>query len=175
MELTEKDRKYIKYQMRMGWVFAIIILSFGGLFNLVYFATPLFDFSPDKMLWINLTILSMAGSFWVSMNRKLIADLRTGKEVKLEKVTKKEDLSVNEAGSGNLYIPLLGDLFPSLWGQDARKVERFNFIINNTRYEVEKGLFNKVSEGDLVEMHIARASRELIEILPKARHTRERK
>ena len=37
-ELTEKDRKVLKFEKRPGYVFSGLFLCFGGLFNLVYFA-----------------------------------------------------------------------------------------------------------------------------------------
>ena len=158
----------------MGWVFVIIIMAFGALFNLLAFSTPLMDLELRGILSVDLTLLLMAGSVWYSMNKKFISDLNKGKDVKLERVEKKENLTVHEAGSGNTYIPVLGDLFPQLWGSRTRELERYNFIINNTRHEVEKDLFIKVEEGGLVEMHIARTSKELIEIRPKIRNTRVR-
>lgn len=57
-----------------------------------------------------------------------------------------------EAGSGSLYIPILGDLFPNLWGQKMNPVDKWILIIDNTTYTVNKDFYDSVSEGDSVEI-----------------------
>ena len=37
IELTDNDRKVLKHEKRIGYVFMTLIYSFGGLFNLFYF------------------------------------------------------------------------------------------------------------------------------------------
>lgn len=153
MKLADKDISTINYEKRAGFVFSGLVLSYGGFFNLLYLCT-----SPN-LNWIVLFVadLLMVGvSFLISyfMNRKFNKDLNAGsKNITLEKIQHKENQTVYEAGSGCLYIPILGDIFPKLWGQNMRAIQKWNLIINNFRYEVEKELFDKVKESDFVEMH----------------------
>ena len=48
IELTENDRKILKQEKRIGYVFMTLIYSFGGLFNLFYFIFQ--KDSPDYKL-----------------------------------------------------------------------------------------------------------------------------
>ena len=52
-----------------------------------------------------------------------------------------------EAGSGSLYIPILGDLFPKLWGQKMKEIKKYKVILNGTTQQIEKDLFESVNEG----------------------------
>ncbi|NDV83903.1 hypothetical protein [Bacteroides sp. 51] len=69
-------------------------------------------------------------------------------------VVEKEAITDYEAGSGSLHIPILGDLFPKLFGQRMKPVGRW-FItarVNNGlyRYEVEEDLYKRLKEGDQI-------------------------
>ena len=69
-------------------------------------------------------------------------------------VIQKKEYKVDfEAGSGSLYIPVLGDLFPNLWGQKMNPVDKWILVINNTTYSVNKDFYDSVSEGDKVEIY----------------------
>ena len=164
MKLTYKDIKTIKYEKRMGIVFSSMILAFGGLFNLVYSVTT------DDMNWTMIVLIDL-GLIGVSIlishliNGKYNKDLKVGtKKIKTEKVQKKEDQTTYEAGSGAMYIPILGDLFPKLWGQQMKPIYKLNLIINNYRFEVEKEIYNKIEKGELVEMHYSQFSDTLLGI-----------
>jgi len=68
-------------------------------------------------------------------------------------IVKKKEYKVDyEAGSGSLYIPLLGDLFPNLWGQKMNPVDKWILIIDNTEYCVGKDIYDNITEGDSVEI-----------------------
>ncbi len=67
-------------------------------------------------------------------------------------IQKKEYKLDFEARSGSLYIPVLGDLFPNLWGQKMNPVDRWILVIDNTTYNVDKDFYDRVSEGDCVEI-----------------------
>jgi hypothetical protein len=99
------------------------------------------------------------------INRKLNKDLKFGtKKIRIEEVTKKEDKTSYEAGSGTLHIPILGDLFPKLWSKKMKPSYKVFLIINNYRYEIDKQLYDKVKKGDLVEMHYSQCSETLLSI-----------
>ena len=69
-------------------------------------------------------------------------------------VIQKKEYKVDfEAGSGSLYIPVLGDLFPNLWGQKMNPVDKWILVIDNTTYPVDKDFSDRVSEGDSVEIY----------------------
>ena len=69
-------------------------------------------------------------------------------------VIQKKEYKVDfEAGSGSLYIPVLGDLFPNLWGQKMNPVDKWILVIDNTTYPVDKEFYDRVSECDSVEIY----------------------
>lgn len=58
-----------------------------------------------------------------------------------------------EAGSGSFSIPLLGHLFPKLFHQEMRPIDRYFVIVRVDglyRYEVEKELYDRIEKGDKV-------------------------
>lgn len=91
-------------------------------------------------------VLSTGGIFIGSIivcnyaTRKIRSDIKTGKTIAKNVVAKsvvmnKEDV---EAGSGALYIPILGDLFPKLFGQKMNRTF-ISYIIdseNNEKYYI---------------------------------------
>jgi len=164
MQLTETDIKKIKYEKRMAFVFSSLLLLFGGFCNLVYIVL-----SQDKS-WILLFVgdfclIGLCSLIIHVMNRKYNYDLQTGlKTIKLEKVQRKECETSYEAGSGSMHVPILGSLFPKIWGQEMKPSLKYNLIINGFRYEVSKEIFEKVNENEFVEMQFAKHSDTLLGI-----------
>lgn len=80
--------------------------------------------------------------------RKLRSDIITGNTVAKmvgvkSVVLNKEDV---EPGSGVLYIPILGDLFPKLFGQKMKRVY-VSYIIteNNEKYDIPNDIHGDVN------------------------------
>jgi hypothetical protein len=142
MELTIENRKKLKREKRIGFVFAVLIIAFGALINLAYilsnqakgFLMPLFIAS-------GIIGLSCLVAFF--MNRRINRDLRAGiKEARVEQVEKKRHKVDYEAGSGVLYIPILGDLFPRLWKPKMNEYSKYILTLKGVEYDVEKELFD---------------------------------
>lgn len=57
--------------------------------------------------------------------------------------------SFTERINGPLYIPVLGDLFPRLWG-DRREVRRKRFLVHTDAgtFEVSEAKFAELQVGD---------------------------
>lgn len=71
--------------------------------------------------------------------------------VVLEKEYKKD----YEAGSGSLHIPILGDIFPKLFHQDMKPVDKYFVIVQQDsiyRYEVSQKVYETILVGDRVEI-----------------------
>ena len=86
------------------------------------------------------------------------------KAIKKEKVISKIKETNHEAGSGNLYIPILGDLFPKLWGQKMDDSVKYYLIINHIKYPIGEDLFHLVNENDFVNIHYSKYSNILLGI-----------
>lgn len=63
-----------------------------------------------------------------------------------------------EAGSGSLYIPILGDLFPSLFGQKMKAIDRWFTLVKIGdeiyKYEIDSSLYNEINKDDAVMIEI---------------------
>ena len=162
-QLSEKDKKTIKSEKRIAYIFSIIVFSFGALFNLVF----ILESSQDLKLLLSIDVGILLICFMIIffMNRKYNADLKEmTKIVKIKQVIMKYQEISHEAGSGVLYIPILGDLFPKLWGQKMKPIQSYYLNIDNYRNEIEKELYDTIEDGNFVEMHYAKNSGFLLTI-----------
>lgn len=161
-ELTDKDRKNLRYEKRMGYVFAGLILSFGGIFSLYYLV--LFK-TPTDYLIVSLTdagIILLAYFVCNRVNLKLNRDLKENtKELHMKRVCKKIQEKSYEAGSGAL-IPFLGDLFPKLWGQKMRESMKYFIITNDSKYEVDKEMYDYLKKDSDFYVHISKHSETIL-------------
>ena len=158
MKLSSEDIKVLKYERRFGFIFPAMIIAFAALLNIPYFgAAP----EPNMVYVIlfNTAVILLSLLLNYKMNNKLNVDLREGIKIsKRGKVQDKELTYLSEAGSGMLFIPILGNLFPKLWGQKMRQKEGYFLIINNTRHEVDQKLYEGLSQGDQVNIYYAENS-----------------
>lgn len=69
-----------------------------------------------------------------------------------EKLCKKLKEVGFEPGSGAMFIPILGDLFPKLWGPKMREVSHYFFEINGRKISVDEDLYNMLEPGDEVKI-----------------------
>ncbi|MEI6765537.1 MAG: hypothetical protein WCM76_07835 [Bacteroidota bacterium] len=163
MHLSKTDIKQIKYELRPGIIFSIIVLFFGGLFNVLFFTSENYNSRILFIVVADVVIMCSSLLVFYAMNRKYIKDLRAGtKQSKTGTVENKEEEISYEAGSGNLHIPILGDIFPKIWGQKMKENTKFFLIISNRKYEVEKEFYDKVNNGDLLEIYFSEYSEILL-------------
>lgn len=162
--LSNEEIVIIRREKRMGYIFAAIILMLGLLLNLWIILDS--DVENKGVLLIIDPLIVLISFFVCRMiNRDFNKDLRAGiKTIKEDTVQKKEARYVGEAGSGVLYIPILGDLFPKLWGQEMKMTSVFKLVVGSVRYTVEKETFANVEEGSAVKMHFAPNSKILLKV-----------
>lgn len=163
MKLSRENIKEIKHLKKMGIILPILIILITTLVSVGYM------FDPNKSLYLILSgyigILALCIIINYSLNRKYSKDINAGiKEIRIAVVSAKESKTSYEAGSGAMYVPALGDIFPKLWGQKMKPSELSYLIIDNVRQEVEKDTFDKIKEGDSVEMHYTKHSNTLLGI-----------
>ncbi|MGA3014947.1 MAG: hypothetical protein ABSD71_13045 [Bacteroidales bacterium] len=163
MELTAEDIKKLKYEKRIGYVFSAIIFSFGGLFNVIYFCTPLIELKLIFILIIDLLILIFGYLICFFMNKGFTNDLKSNKKKdKIERIVRKEEIIDYEAGSGTLDIPILSNLFPKLFRRAMRPIKILYLVIDNNRYPVDESFYNSVNEDELVIMYYSEYSETLL-------------
>jgi len=158
MRLTTEDISKIKYEKRIGFVFSAILFTFGIIANLI----TIFSFKKEMsltLILIDLAVIFICVLIPYFTNKKYNMDLKNGEKiVKIEQIQKKVIHIVYEAGSGKLYIPILGDLFPKQWGQKMREIPKTSLIIKRARYHIDKELFDQLNDGENIEMHYAKYS-----------------
>jgi len=163
-QLSGEEIGIIRKEKRMGYVLAILILLFGLLLNLGIIFNPEVEHRDPLVIIDPLIILLSFFVYW-RVNRKLNKDLRAGiKTVTTETVQKKEAIKSAEPGSGALFIPILGNLFPKLWGQEMKETTIFNLVIDSVSYNIEEETFARVEEGSAVKMHFAPNSKILLKV-----------
>jgi len=64
------------------------------------------------------------------------------------KIDKKVIEPSYEPGSGAMYVPILGDLFPKLFGPKMRSIPHYFIIAGNRKYKVEEEFYKNLKEGD---------------------------
>jgi len=153
--LSSEDIKILRKQKRVGYTFSLLFFAFVFLFDLIYFLIQ------DKINWIliisvNIGIIVLSFIVLYLMNRQYNKDIKKGEKVILKRnVEKKESLTEYEAGSGALYVPVLGNLFPKIWGQKMRSQNNYYIIANSRKYLVEKSFFDKIQPGDPINIYFS--------------------
>lgn len=158
MKLTPEDIAALRYERRFGYLFPALLLALAVLLNAINFIVKIV---PDviTVIFINAAVLMLCLLIHFKISHKVNLDLREGIKVwKKAKVQDKESNVSYEAGSGAMHIPVLGNLFPKLWGQEMRDSSCFYLILNSTRYEVSRELFEEVNVGDEVRIYYAQNS-----------------
>lgn len=106
-----------------------------------------------SLLIIILSIL-LSSTIAFVFNNKFRQDIKNGTKLLIPKTVKsKVHRTDYEAGSGSLH--------PS---KKMNEIDVFQFIIENTKYSVEKELFDSCLEGDIVIFHMAPKSEHLLTI-----------
>lgn len=164
MNLTKEDIRKINYEKRSGFVFSGFVIATCMLLNFVYFIVQ------EEVDWtlfygINSAILIISVIIVFLINRKYRRDLNEGIRILRKGIIEKKENSISyEVGSGSIEIPLLGSLFPKIWGQKMGSSDKYIFIISGIPYETDKDLFNRVQEGDSIKMYYTKFSEILLEL-----------
>lgn len=158
-ELNDKDRKVLQYEKRIGFVFSGLILCFGGFFNLFYFVLNKTEQNYLMIILIDLGIILLAYFVCNKIYLKVNRDLKDNrKEILKKRVDKKMEEKSYEAGSGALFMPILGNLFPKLWGQKMRETRIYYIFTGDTKYEVEKEFYDELKMDMDFYVHFAKHS-----------------
>ncbi len=164
LKLTEKDIKELKYQCRMGYVLPGMIFILGTFISGAIYELNFNTNSNGLNLGIDLLIALgfLIISFLVShlMNRKYYSDIGNDEKFSETKIIqKKKDKKDYEAGSGNMTT------LPH--NNPMKEFIRYDLIIENTKYRVDKELFDQCRDGDEVLFFYAPKSKYLLSIEKK--------
>jgi amino acid permease len=158
--LTLKDIKELRYQCRMGYILPFFLFFFGTLFSIALYenllnkedTTNLVAAVSILLVWVFLAILIS-----YKMNGKYYQDIRNNIKVPNTKIIQQKNRKRDfEAGSGNMTT------LPH--NNPMKEFYRYDFIVENTIYRVEKELFESCSEGDTIHFYYAPKSNYLLTI-----------
>jgi hypothetical protein len=151
--LTANDIKALKYACRPGFLMAIGFLFLG--------AFALIASSPDEWpvdlgkngVYIVLGLIFFtAFALGYTMSNKYLLDIRYGyKEIIEKKVEKKEFYIDHEPGSGRLF-----------WMFRMKPFHSYNIYIDGNKHNVSKELYDSVTEGGAILLHIGPLSEEIL-------------
>ncbi|MBB5334314.1 hypothetical protein [Chryseobacterium koreense] len=157
MTLQKEDIANIKKEMIIGNLISIVIV-FGVLifdFAQVYQKS----FSVENILLINGFGLLIAIFSNYLLNSKYRKDLEINEKYFVTgNVNDKISQTEYEAGSGSLYIPILGNLFPKIWGQQMKK-EQIKFLkVDNELVAVKNSVYESVDINTTVKIYYSKIS-----------------
>lgn len=160
MKYSEEEVALLKEEKKIAYVFSIIILVIGALFTFIYYLiNPVKDW--NLVIYIDIFIFALSLLVYYLMTRKIDHDLIfQEKEIYTYPVQAKES-RISNIERHRRYV------FEGQTSESLKKFYVFHLDVNYIRYPVELELFEQVEEGDLVELHFAKKSKLLLQIVPK--------
>jgi hypothetical protein len=152
-QLTENDIKEIRNQCRMGIIIPVLFLILSNMILFLFILEGDLKFDTPVQIAVFALVLASA-LIHLLMNRKLILDIRNGeKEVEFKRVQLKDKIKDFEAGSGTLTFD-----------KEMNEFDRYNLIIENCAYRVDKEIFEQCQVGEEVAFFIAPISKYQLQI-----------
>lgn len=160
--LTDRDISFLKEQTKPAYVFAGFTITLLFFFDIVILINE-YDITPKYVYLINIAAIIISVIILYLVSNKYRQDIKSNKKkTHSVKLQNKAAEITQEAGSGTLHQPILGEIFPKLWGQKMKELNVYYLVIDNTRYEVTKELFEAVEVGESLEFHYSYYSNVLI-------------
>lgn len=159
LKLTEKEVNELKYQCRMGYIIPSMIFIIGTVLSML-FLWKIVEGDIEIVLYVVFGLFVISALISYIMNRKYYSDIKSNIKTSVVKVIqKKVDTKDFEAGSGNMTT------LPH--NNPMNEFMRYDLIVENTKYRVDKELFESCSEGDEVLFLYAPKSKFLLGIEKK--------
>ena len=154
-KLSEEGIKNLKYQCRAGYVVSILFFLLGSSITFVlYYINDINSLSEAVLLFLTILTVSFLIAFF--MMGKYITDINNNEKFLEVKIIQVKELKKDyEAGSGGRLS----------FNGDMKAFNRYDIIIDNIRYRVDKTFFEACREGDEVIFHIAPKSKHRLKIV----------
>ena len=156
--MNDKQIEILKKRIQLGYILPLLLLLIGLSVDVYLILTNLVNISLTLLINISILILIIIILYFNNWN--LYKDLRK-KELLLEyrQVLKKEDIRDYEVGSAALYIPILGDLFPKLWGPKMNEFSKYKIAFLDKYIFVDKEMYESLDNSDEVTLYYAKYSK----------------
>lgn len=155
--MNNNDLELLKSELAPGKI-AFVLLSAAITF--IAFFIYIFEIISITILILIIVFAIIIGwKVGSIINKKINHDL-LHKEIRVEIITViyKESVTDYEAGSGALFIPILGNLFPRLWGQKMKQYKKELIYSSNKKYEISADLADQIEINSQVECYFAKES-----------------
>lgn len=151
-KMNVNELKILKELMAPGIVF-------GFLASIFLTGTILLMSLVNKLTNNYIVVLGVIASLilglliFLNFTRKIRKDLKNKeKETVLKKVISAKVKDDYEPGSGMLYIPILGWLFPKLWGQKMKPIHRYKVQLADETIEISEQEFNLIKDKKQIKV-----------------------
>jgi len=155
--LTAENIAEIKYTKRFGYIFGIMFLCFGFIFDIIFVFVE--EKSHNWLIIYNISIILTSYLITFLINRKYNNDLLYNEKIIEKDILKNKRTEVSPKVVGKI------SLAPYL--RPVEQNTRYYFIIGNMEYDVENKIYSKFGIGEEVELHYALFSKMLLEITKK--------
>ena len=149
MTLNKNDIKILKKELFIGNMISTIIILSIIIFDLAKLL--LNDIDLLFLIILNVLGIIFTSLFNILYNLNIRKDIKyNSKHYEIKRVDEKIRNIEYEVGSGALYIPLLSDLFPNIWGQKMNKEELLYFKIEDELIPVNNEIFDSIQINENV-------------------------
>lgn len=161
--LTERDIDSLRYQGKMSFIISGMFFTIATAISIMIykfeFSSATNGFSIQIALLIASVFLLLSFLLSQAMNRKYYADIRNNQKIAHTKILQRKN-STNDYENR--------DTARKMGAADRmRDYVRYELIVDNVKYNVEKDLFDQCSEGDELVFYIAPVSKHLLSIEKK--------
>jgi hypothetical protein len=153
--LNEDERKALRYEKRLGYTFAGVIVCAGVLANLFYFEV----FKKEYNLAVGLVdacIPFLAGLVCWALNRDLNRDLKENfKEIQTKKIDKLIAEKYYPVGDIKLVLPNWTRLVTRIMRIKLSDQYRYYILTGENRYMISKELYESLKNASDFMIHLA--------------------
>jgi hypothetical protein len=162
-ELTQEELTILKKEKRMGNSLGFFIWGISIVFALVYILLFYKDYGATTGIVIFSILIFFAVIVPILVNLSINKDIKSNIKTMMVRPVEEKFIEASfEAGSGNLYIPGLGDMFPKLWGQKMRETKKYTLKTKYLNHEVTQSFYDSVHVGEEIMIHYAANSGTII-------------
>jgi len=149
--------------MRMGYVFAFLLMAGGALYNIYLFTIEKVGGFSNSLILIDAGVVVAGLLVMYLINRPMILDLKSGlKNVASLQIDMKEDRHPYHVPGGLYHKFSLNIIFPKFFEPQRTSWTYYTLIIGDFNCSVDQALYDKVEKGDFVTVQYASISGTLL-------------
>lgn len=153
--LTERNRKDLKNQCKMGFVICLVVFMLTTVVGITVYEV-VFDpgntgLNPEMSISIAGGVLLLSVLLKFLINHKYYSDLRNNKKVLLTKKLAGKSKSLDSFGFKEANL-------------SKGTINRFEFIVDDIKFRIDESLYQSCADGDKLVFSYAPKSKYLLDI-----------